>query len=313
MVVHRPFDWISYPPLDSEGNPTLEEATLKSYTDRKIKNVAEEKVSELKNGGSSYFNLRNTSGTTLLQFLQSPSGEAFGLVGASDWKIATNTDYGLDIVRKATPVLGRYDNEKVTEFKDDGDVNVVKTGGLKVNGVEVALKAQVDQQTETVSAIDDRVTTVEQANYVTPDLLDASFVENNGIFQVSIDDLTSQLGLVGTTATAASAAAAANAVRVTANEAALGLVQTEVAAVEAQVALETTPFALSSAIPIPTDFLDTNTITATASVGATAGVGVVENASGVELQFTLPQGEQGIQEALCRHLNCSSQIEFHPC
>ena len=192
----------------------------------------------------------------------------------------------MDIVRKATPVLGRYDNEKVIEFKDDGDVNVVKTGGLKVNGVEVALKAQVDQQSETVSAIDDRVTTVEQANYVTPDLLDASFVENNGIFQVSIDDLTSQLGLVGTTATAASAAAAAaaNAVRVTANEAALGLVQTEVAAVEAQVTLETTPFALSSAIPIPTDFLNTNTVTATASAGATAGVGVVENPSGVEFQ-----------------------------
>ena len=68
----------------------------------------------------------------------------------------------MDIVRKTTPVLGRYDNEKVIEFKDGGDVNVVKTGGLKVNGVEVALKAQVDQQTETVSTIDDRVTTVEQ-------------------------------------------------------------------------------------------------------------------------------------------------------
>ena len=72
-VVHRPFDWIPYPPLDSEGNPTLEETTLKSYTDRKIKNIAEEKVSDLKNGGSGYFNLRNTSGTALLQFLQSPS------------------------------------------------------------------------------------------------------------------------------------------------------------------------------------------------------------------------------------------------
>lgn len=103
------------------------------------------------------------------------------------------------------------------------------------------------------------MTTVEQANYVMPDLLDASFVENNGIFNESIDDITSQLGLVSTTAAAATAAAAANAVRVTANEAALALVQTEVtatgtslAAVETQVAAETTPFALSSAIPIPT-------------------------------------------------------------
>ena len=139
------------------------------------------------------------------------------------------------------------------------------------------------------------MTTVEQANYVTPDLLDESFIEINGIFQISIDEITSQLGLVGTTATAAIAAAAANAVRVTANEAALALVQKEVAAVEAQVALETTPFALSSAIPIPTDFLNTSTITAIAGAGATADVGVVENASGVEFQFTLPQGEQGIQ------------------
>ena len=167
-------------------------------------------------------------------------------------------------------------------------MNILKAGGLKVNGVEVTLKAQVDQQTETVSAIDDRVTTVEQANYVTPDLLDESFIENNGIFQISIDEITSQLGLVGTTAAAAAAAAAANGVRVTANEAARALIQTEVAAtgtslaaVETQVAVETTPFALSSAIPIPTDFLNTNTITATASAGASTDVGVVENASGV--------------------------------
>jgi len=44
-----------------------------------------------------------------------------------------------------------------------------------------------------------------------------------------------------------------------------------------------------------TDFINTNTISATASPGTTAGVGVVGNTSGVEFQFTLPKGEQGIQ------------------
>lgn len=57
----------------------------------------------------------------------------------------------------------------------------------------------------------------------------------------------------------------------------------------------TTLFALSSAIPIPTDLLNTSTIMATASAGATADVGMVENASEVEFQFTLQQGEQGIK------------------
>jgi hypothetical protein len=43
------------------------------------------------------------------------------------------------MVRKATPVLGRYDYEKVVEFKDDGDVNIMKEGGLKVGGVQVVV------------------------------------------------------------------------------------------------------------------------------------------------------------------------------
>ena len=55
------------------------------------------------------------------------------------------------MVRKATPVLGRYDNEKVVEFKDDGDVNIVKGGGLKVNGVQVVVTTDLADLIEVVN------------------------------------------------------------------------------------------------------------------------------------------------------------------
>ena len=61
-VVHRPFDWISYPPLNLGGVPTGESTTLKSYTDTKGASIADQKVSAFKNGDSSYLKLRNTGG-----------------------------------------------------------------------------------------------------------------------------------------------------------------------------------------------------------------------------------------------------------
>ena len=48
-------------------------------------------------------------------------------------------------------MLGRYDNEKVAEFKDDGDVNIVKEGGLKVNGVDVVVKTDLADLIEAVN------------------------------------------------------------------------------------------------------------------------------------------------------------------
>ena len=104
-------------------------------------------IDTFREGGDAYLRLRNTRGTTFLQFLRSAKDSFgntnFGSASANDWKLATNSNYGLDLVRKATPVLGRYDNEKVVEFKDDGDVKIVKEGGLKVDGVDVVVKTDL--------------------------------------------------------------------------------------------------------------------------------------------------------------------------
>ena len=156
VIVFRPFDWISYPELDSEGNPVIPvHTTLRSYTDTKIENGVDSGIDTFRDGGSSYLRLRNTTGGTLLQFLRSPKDQfgstIFGSSAASDWKLETNSNYGLDMVRKATPVLGRYDNEKVVEFKDDGDVNIVKGGGLKVNGVQVVVTTDLADLIEVVN------------------------------------------------------------------------------------------------------------------------------------------------------------------
>ena len=156
VIVFRPVDWISYPELDSEGNPVIPvHTTLRSYTDTKIENGVDSGIDTFRDGGSSYLRLRNTTGGTLLQFLRSPKDQfgstIFGSAPASDWKLETNSNYGLDMVRKATPVLGRYDNEKVVEFKDDGDVNIVKGGGLKVNGVQVVVTTDLADLIEVVN------------------------------------------------------------------------------------------------------------------------------------------------------------------
>ena len=156
VIVFRPVDWISYPELDSDGNPVVPvHTTLRSYTDRKIKNGVNSGIDTFRDGGGSYLRLRNTTGGTLIQFLRSPKDSFgntnFGSAPASDWKLETNSNYGLDLVRKATPVLGRYDNEKVAEFKDDGDVNIVKEGGLKVDGVGVVVKTDLADLIEVVN------------------------------------------------------------------------------------------------------------------------------------------------------------------
>ena len=65
----------------------------------------------------------------------------------ADWRLTTNSTCGFDLYRKAThPSLGVLYDGNVIEFKADGDVNIPKADGLKVNGVEVALKAQVDSK-----------------------------------------------------------------------------------------------------------------------------------------------------------------------
>jgi len=164
-LVHEPSDRASYP----SGNFRILLTNLKTYS--------EEKVNDFKDAGSSYLKLRNTSGVTHLDFLR--SSETFGSVPNADWKLTTNSNDGLDIVRKATPVLGLYENEKIVQFKDDGDVNVVKEGGLKVNNEEVATKdftdstyAQINLE-QFVSDLSFRLASVEE-EVATPTILDTA-------------------------------------------------------------------------------------------------------------------------------------------
>lgn len=134
-------------------------------------------MNDFKDAGSSYLKLRNTSGVTHLDFLR--SSETFGSVPNADWKLTTNSNDGLDIVRKATPVLGLYENEKVVQFKDDGDVNVVKEGGLKVNNEEVATKDFTDSTyapinlEQFVSDLSFRLASIEE-EVATPTILDTA-------------------------------------------------------------------------------------------------------------------------------------------
>ena len=128
--------------MDSGGYSTGEPTTLKSYTDRKGASIADQKVSNFKNGGSAYLNLRNNGSTTKhIDFLQNEG--SFGSTSLSDWKLTTTSDDDFHLVRKRTPVLGIYENEVVVEFKSDGDVNIVKESGLKVDGVDVVVKTDL--------------------------------------------------------------------------------------------------------------------------------------------------------------------------
>ena len=144
-IVRKPSDWLSYRPTPTSNT------TLKSYTDKKIP----ENIFELLGGKYDHLQLRNDAiidgyraGTQLVDFLRTTASESFGANECADWRLTTNSTCGFDLYRKAThPTLGSLYDGKVTELKNDGDVNIPKAGGLKVNGVEVALKAQVDQQT----------------------------------------------------------------------------------------------------------------------------------------------------------------------
>ena len=178
-IVFRPTDWSTYPP--SLGAAT----TLKSYTEKKI----DVYIDALVDGGSEYLKLRNDSvdgsgnriGTQKIEFLRTTAAEAFGANQCADWKIGTDSTCGLNIYRKGThPTLGVLYNGNVIEFDQDGDVNVVKVGGLKINNAEVATKsytdatfaaigveASVSQLATTSTDHGRRITTIEGAGYAT--------------------------------------------------------------------------------------------------------------------------------------------------
>jgi hypothetical protein len=120
-------------------------------------------------------------GTQKIEFLRTTAAQAYGADVCADWKLTTNSTCGLDIHRKQTdPTLGSVYDGTVIEFKQDGGVNVVKVGGLKINNEEVATKeytdttfaaivveASVSQLSTTSTDLGNRITTIEGAGYAT--------------------------------------------------------------------------------------------------------------------------------------------------
>ena len=153
-LVQKPSDWTSYPPLVG-GNP-VGNTHLKSYVERKSAiqgaTQADAKILELVDGSSQYLKLRDASvnasgdrnGVQGIDFVRTTASEAFGDDVCADWRLTTNSICGLDIYRKQTdPILGSVYDGNVIECDADGDVNVVKVGGLKINNAEVATKSFV--------------------------------------------------------------------------------------------------------------------------------------------------------------------------
>ena len=69
-----------------------------------------------------------------------------------NWRIIGNSSCGLDIYTKATdPNLWAVFEGNVIELKSDRDVNIVKEGGLKVNGVQVVSKTDLEDLINTVN------------------------------------------------------------------------------------------------------------------------------------------------------------------
>ena len=152
-VVQKPSDWTSYPPL--VGGTPVGNTNLKSYTERKSAiqgaTQADAKILELVDGSSQYLKLRdasvnasgNRNGVQGIDFVRTTASEEFGENECADWRLTTNSICGLDIYRKATGSLGALYDGNVIECDADGDVNVVKVSGLKINNSEVATKSFV--------------------------------------------------------------------------------------------------------------------------------------------------------------------------
>jgi len=176
-----------------------------------------------------------------------------------------------------------YDGN-VIEFDQDGDVNVVKVGGLKINGNEVATKSYTDDTFATLDQTDSygitlnehsgsisdhetRLTTIEDANYATTS-------------ELSLYATASSLGTTNDT---------------------VGGINTRVNILETagyvtSAGLGGYNFATQGYFQMAVDILNNTNIGASATSGSTAGVNVTNKASGtgVDFNFTIPPGTQGI-------------------
>ena len=176
-IVRKPDDWSTYP----SGNFGALPPTLRSYTDGKLNEVQEGIQSYMKLRDYSWDANNNRIGETRIEFLRTNPNENFGLNHCADWRIGANSTCGFDIYRKAThPNLGSIYDGNVLELEDDGDVNIPKVGGLKINGDEVATKTYTDTTFATIgveASVSDlstassshglRLTSIEDAGYAT--------------------------------------------------------------------------------------------------------------------------------------------------
>jgi hypothetical protein len=161
----------------------------------------------------------------------------------------------------------------------NGDINVVKAGGLSVNDVDVATETYVTTITDgldtSVSQLatastnhGGRITDIEDAGYVTQSAL-------------SVYATASSLGTTNDT---------------------VGGINTRVNTLEnagyvTSSGLSGYNFATQGYVATAVDILNNTNIGATATSGTTAGVTVTDKASGtgVDFNFTIPVGAQGIQ------------------
>jgi hypothetical protein len=257
----------------------------------------------------------NRTGETRIEFLRTTPTEAFGSNECVDWMIGANSLCGFDIYRKGThPTLGVIYNGTVLEFDQDGDVNCVKAGGLKVDGHEVSTKSYTDTTFAAISveqSVSDlsfassghgqRLTTIEGAGYATTSQLSAYALSSSlGTTNTTVGGINTRVNTLENAGYVTSAGLGGY------NFATEGYVQTALPDVSNFVTssnLSTNHYTKSetdTAIPTTTDILNNTNVGATTTNGATAGVTVTNESpgSGVDLNFTIPpgaQGEQGIQ------------------
>jgi len=284
-IVRKPDDWSTYPSGNFGGLPP----TLRSYTDGKLNEVQE--------GIQSYIKLRdysvdasgNRSGETRIEFLRTNPNESFGSNECSDWMIGANSLCGFDIYRKAThPSLGVLYNGTVLEFDQDGDINCVKVGGLKVNGNEVATKSYTDTTFATIgveqsvsdlstasSSHGQRLAVIENAGYATTSQLSTYATASSlGDTNTTVGGINNRVNTLETSGFVTSAGLGGY------NFATQGYVQDALPDVSDFVTSSTlstnhyTKIETDMAIPTTTDVLNNTNVGATATSGATAGVTV---------------------------------------
>jgi hypothetical protein len=195
-IVRKPDDWSTYPSGNFGGLPP----TLRSYTDGKLNEVQE--------GIQPYMKLRdysvdasgNRSGETRIEFLRTTPVEAFGSNECVDWKIGATSACGFEVYRKGThPTLGNIYDGNVIEFDQDGDVNIPKVGGLKINGNEVPTKSYTDTTFAAISveqSVSDLSTTSSSHGLRLTSIEDAGYATTS---QLSIYATTSSLGTTNDT------------------------------------------------------------------------------------------------------------------